>query len=111
MLLYALCAGGVIYWAKSEIRKFKLALPLFSLGLFVTFMMIFFDLITDSKDVAYWLISDKNVAYIVHRGISIIEESCKIFAEGIFIITLHRCLEISKKQKHLFRQVVREKVH
>ncbi|AFY57114.1 hypothetical protein Riv7116_4697 [Rivularia sp. PCC 7116] len=112
VLFYALCGGGIVYWAKSELRKFKLALPLFSLALFVTFMMIFLDLLTDSRDVIYWIITNENLAYIVHRSLSIVEEICKIIAQGIFIITLHRCLVISKNQKYsLKKSVVKEKVY
>ncbi|MEL7246347.1 MAG: hypothetical protein AAGM40_29065 [Cyanobacteria bacterium J06573_2] len=107
VLLYALCGGGIVYWAKSELRKLKLALPLFSLALFATFLMIFLDLITDSRDIVYWIINDNIVADEVQRLIGIAEECCKIIAEGIFIVTFHRCLEISKNQKYLFRQTVK----
>lgn len=107
VLFYALCGGGILYWAKSELKKFRLALPLFCLALSVSLLMIFLDLLTDSKDIIYSIIIDNNAAGIVHLSMSIIEETCKIIAQGIFIITLHRCLQISITQKYLFKKAVK----
>lgn len=99
VLVYALIGIGILYWAKSELKKFKSTLPLFSIAFCLVFLMIFLDLLTDSRDLIYWLFNNV-LANIVHQTLNIVEECCKIFAEGMFIITFHICLKISNRNKY-----------
>lgn len=107
ILVYALFGVGVLYWAKSELNKFKLALPFFGVALALTFTMIFLDLLTDSKDVIYWLFTNPLVVDIVYQSLGIVEECCKIFAEGMFIVALYLCLQISKTKKYFLREFMK----
>jgi predicted tellurium resistance membrane protein TerC len=107
-LIYALFGVGVLYWAKSELSKFSQAFPLFGIALSLTFAMIFLDLLTDTREFFDWLITNDSIAYIVHKSFSIFEECCKIFAEGMFIIALYCCLQISKKQKYFSKELIKE---
>ena len=99
VLVYALIGIGILYWAKSELKKFKSALPLFGIAFCLVFLMIFLDLLTDSRDLIYWLFNN-DLANIVYQTLNIVEECCKIFAEGMFIITFHICLKISNRNKY-----------
>ncbi|MGB6298870.1 MAG: hypothetical protein WBF90_22195 [Rivularia sp. (in: cyanobacteria)] len=103
VLIYALFGVGILYWAKSELSKFSQAFPLFGLAISLTFAMIFLDLLTDTTDFFDWLITNDSISYIVYRSLGILEECCKIFAEGMFIIAIYCCLQISKKQKYFSR--------
>ncbi|MGD1871869.1 MAG: hypothetical protein ACFB02_02335 [Mastigocoleus sp.] len=99
VLVYAIVGIGILYWAKYELRKFKAALPWFYIGLFLTFSMIFLDLLTDSKEFVHFFFTDLMQADLINDYIGIVEECCKLFAEGVFIMTLYRCLEISRSLK------------
>lgn len=100
VLIYALFGVGILYWAKSELSKFSQAFPLFGIAISLTFAMIFLDLLTDTTEFFDWLITNESIAHIVHKTFSIVEECCKIFAEGMFIIALYCCLQVPKKQKY-----------
>lgn len=100
VLIYAVIGVGILYLAKSELKKFKSTLPLFGLALVLTFMMISLDLLTDSRDIIYFLFTNKSIADIVYQSLGILEECCKIFAEGMFLIALYSCLQISKTKKY-----------
>lgn len=103
VLVYALFGVSILYWGKSELNKFRTAFPLFGIAFSLTFTMIFLDLLTDSADFFDWLITNDSIARIVYQSFSIVEECCKIFAEGMFLIALNCCLQISKKQKYFAR--------
>lgn len=105
VLIYALFGVGILYWAKSELSKFSQAFPLFGIAFSLTFAMIFLDLLTDTTEFFDWLITNESIAHIVHKTFSIVEECCKIFAEGMFLIAFYCCLQISKSKKYLFKQV------
>lgn len=109
VLIYALFGVITLYRAKSELSKFRTAFPLFGIAFSLTFAMIFFDLLTDSPDFFNWVITNDSIARIVHQSFGIVEESCKIFAQGMFIIALYCCLQISKKQKYFSREFIKDK--
>lgn len=103
VLIYALFGVGILYWAKSELSKFRKTFPLFCIAFSLTFAMIFLDLLTDTTELFDWLITNDSIAYIVYRSLSIVEECCKIFAEGMFLIAFYCCLKISQKRKYFSR--------
>ena len=106
VLIYALFGISILYWAKSELKKFKSAFALFGIAFTLTFMMICFDLLTDSKDFVYWLFVNHSIADIAHQSLVIVEECCKIFAGGMFIAAFHRCLEISQTKNKYIKSVL-----
>lgn len=99
VLIYAIFGVGILYWAKSELKKFKSAFGLFGIAFALIFTMIFFDLLTDSRDVLNWLFTDIYIADILHQSFMIVEECCKVFAGGMFIAAFHRCLKTSQSLK------------
>lgn len=106
VLIYALFGVSILYRSKSELSKFRTAFPLFGIAISLTFAMIFLDLLTDSPDFFNSIITNDSIARIVHQSFGIVEECCKIFAEGMFIIALYCCLQISKKQKYFSREPI-----
>ena len=99
VLLYALLGVSVLYWARSELKKFKSAFSLFSTAFTLIFIMILLDFLTESRHLVNWLFENPSTAEIVNTSIGIVEECCKIFAGGMFIAAFHRCLQISQTKK------------
>ncbi|KST61863.1 hypothetical protein BC008_07425 [Mastigocoleus testarum BC008] len=99
VLIYALFGVGILYWAKSELKKFKSAFTLFGIAFGLIFMMILFDFLTDSRDFFRLFFVNSSTVDMAYHSLIIIEESCKIFAGGMFIAAFHHCLQISKTLK------------
>ncbi|MEO1353945.1 MAG: hypothetical protein AAFW84_35205, partial [Cyanobacteria bacterium J06635_15] len=94
---YALIGINILFWAKSELKKFKPAFSLFSIAFALTLVMIFLDLLTDTHDFVYWLFDNHDLAHTVHSSLGIAEECFKVFAAGMFLAAFLRCLQISQE--------------
>ncbi|NET06305.1 MAG: hypothetical protein F6K16_16705 [Symploca sp. SIO2B6] len=94
---YGLIAVGILYFYKEEIKKYSQVIPIFVCGFILMFAMVIFDLVSNKSDLLFLLIGDESFSEIIKHWLRALEETLKIFSEGVFIGALYRCLQISRR--------------
>ncbi len=91
--LYLLIFFGCIFWQRKIIALFKPSYKWFFMGFGLTLVMILLDVISNNNLFTSGFIDpDRDVMF--REWLSAIEDSAKIFAEGMFIVGIYRCQRI-----------------
>lgn len=101
VLAYGLIGIALLAIYRKEIRVCRRELPWFVGGFIAMFAMVVLDAGTNRKDVLEWFVMDEALLETLHVWLSIVEEFCKIIAEGLFIIAFLHCLHFVRFEKAL----------
>jgi len=94
---YGLIGLMVLYLFREELKKYREAFPLLTVGFIFMFSMVTLDILTGRKDILRILISNAYVVNRLHLWLSAIEDMFKIIAEGAFLVGFYYCLEITRR--------------
>lgn len=78
------------------IQVFKQSFSIFQIGFILTLIMVVLDIVTNNNLFISLVIDDISQVSIFKQWLSALEDSIKIFAEGIFIIGIYQCWQIAK---------------
>ena len=78
------------------IQVFKQSFNIFQIGFILTLMMIVLDIVTNNNFFISLMVDDSSQVPILKQWLSVLEDSIKIFAEGIFIVGIYQCWQIAK---------------
>ena len=95
--VYALFGIGTMYFFREELKKYYKVIPYFVIGFILIFSMVTVELIVNRFDVLPALISNHSFAKSVYKLGKIMEESFKLFAEGVLIGAFYYCLQLTKQ--------------
>ena len=93
---YGLVGVGVLYYFRSELKKYKKSFPLFLIGFVLLFLMVIIDMSNNNIDVIKMLVSDHNLRHTVFSISKVLEDSLKLIAESFFIGAFYFCFKSSK---------------
>lgn len=91
--LYLLIFFGCIFWQRKIIALFKSSYKWFLIGFALTIVMIVLDLMSNN-DLFTSRFIDPSQDVMFREWISVIEDSAKIFAEGMFIVGIYQCQRV-----------------
>ena len=98
--LYLLIFFGCIFWQRKTIGLFKSSYKWFSIGFALTIIMIFLDL-TSNNNLFTSRFIDPAKDVLFRDWLGVIEDSAKIFAEGMFIVGIYQCQQIVDSIRNL----------
>lgn len=78
------------------IQLFKRSFGLFQLGFVLTLVMVVLDMASNTDYFTSLIIDDVAQALILKLWLRALEDSVKIFAEGMFIVAIYQCWQIAK---------------
>lgn len=79
------------------IKQFKSSFVFFKAGLILAVVMIVLDITSNNKLFISLIFDDSDLIEAIKEWLGTIEDSAKIFAEGMIIVGLYRCRQIVKK--------------
>lgn len=77
------------------IQIFKKSFSIFQIGFILSLIMIVLDIVTNNNLFISLIVDDSSQVLIFRQWLSALEDSIKIFAEGIFIVGIHKCWQIA----------------
>ena len=95
--IYALFGIGTMYFFREELKKYYKVIPYFVIGFIFIFSMVIVELIVNRFDVLPSLIADRAFAKSIYKLGKIMEETFKLFAEGVLIGAFYYCLQLAKQ--------------
>ncbi len=95
--VYALFGIGTMYFFRDELKKYYKVVPYFVVGFIFIFSMVIVELITNRFDVLPYFIPSHSLAKSLYKLGKIVEESLKLFAEGILIGAFYYCLQLTRQ--------------
>ena len=78
------------------IQIFKQSFSIFQIALILSLIMIVLDIATNDNSLISLMVDDSSQVLILKQWLSALEDSIKIFAEGIFIVGIYQCWQIAK---------------
>ena len=78
------------------IQIFQQSFSIFQIGFILSLMMIVLDIVTNNNFFISLVVEDSSQVPILKQCLSALEDSIKIFAEGIFIVGIYQCWQIAK---------------
>lgn len=84
----------VFQW--QNIKVFQPSFNWFKLGFILTAVMVVLDLISNNGLFISQITDDKPTIKLTQQWLGVIEDSVKIFAEGIFVVGIYHCRQIAK---------------
>ena len=103
VFVYGVIGMSILYLHRSELRKYKAALPFLVYGLLVFLIMVILDVLTNRADILAMVFADNSLVGILRSWLLTVEDSLKIFAEGIFILGLFTALRCAKNNGDVFQ--------
>jgi hypothetical protein len=97
LLAYAVIGLTVLLCYRKEVAKFKGFWPLVVLGGFLGLASISLDMLTNRKDVMYWLLGNKQQAEFWWAKLCALEEGFESLAEATFVGLFLRCRELARQ--------------
>ena len=95
--VYALFGIGTMWFFRDELKKYYKVIPYFAISFIFIFSMVIVELITNRFDVLPYFISSHSLAKSLYKLGKIVEESLKLFAEGILVGAFYYCLQLAKQ--------------
>ena len=95
--VYALFGIGTMWFFRDELKKYYKVIPYFAISFIFIFSMVIVELITNRFDVFPYFISSHSLAKSLYKLGKIVEESLKLFAEGILVGAFYYCLQLAKQ--------------
>ncbi len=96
VFVYGVIGMSILYLHRSELRKYKAALPFLVYGLLVFLIMVILDVLSNRADILAMVFADNSLVDTLRSWLLTVEDSLKIFAEGIFILGLFTALRCAK---------------
>ncbi|WP_144054412.1 hypothetical protein [Pleurocapsa sp. PCC 7319] len=84
----------VIKW--QIIQIYKRSFIFFKIGFLLSLMMVVLDIVTNNEYFISMMIDNEIQARMLRKWLSALEDSVKIFAEGIFIVGIYQCWQIAQ---------------
>lgn len=78
------------------IKVFRRSFIFFKLGFILSAAMVILDVATNNRLFISMIIDDGAIASSIQQWLEVIEDSAKIFAEGMFIVGIYQCWQIAK---------------
>ena len=79
------------------IKVFQQSFIFFKLGFILAAAMVVLDIVSNNMLFISMIIDDIALASIIKQWLGVIEDSAKIFAEGMFIVGIYKCWQIALK--------------
>ena len=92
--LYLLIFLTYVFFQRRAIGLFKPSFIFFIIGFGLTIVMIIFDTMSNNTMFTSAFFNDGVREKIARQWLGVIEDSAKIFAEGMFIVGIYKCREI-----------------
>ena len=81
-------------WQK--IRTFKQSFVFFKIGFILSVIMVLLDILSNNRLFVSMMTDNSAIELILQKWLGILEDSVKIFAEGMFIVGMYKCWQIAK---------------
>ena len=94
--IYLLIFLACIYWQREVIAFFKPSFIWFLIGFGLTVVMIVLDIASNNDLFTSMFVDNSAQDRIVRLWLAVVEDSAKIFAEGMFIMSIYKCQQIVK---------------
>ena len=78
------------------IQIYKRSFIFFQIGFILSLMMVVLDIVTNGSYFTSMMTNDDTQALMLKQWLSALEDSVKIFAEGMFIVGIYQCWQIAK---------------
>ena len=88
---YGLVGIAGLYYYREELKKYVAIYPFLLVGFILLFASVGLDILTDRSDIIH------NI--VLHKWLSVIEESFKVLSEYMFIVGFYHCFQIAKRKK------------
>lgn len=78
------------------IQIFQPSFVFFQIGFILTSVMVVLDIVSNNDYFISLVISDVTLAKVIEQWLSVLEDSAKIFAEGMFIVGIYQCWQTAR---------------
>ncbi|MEO1005473.1 MAG: hypothetical protein AAFW67_06395 [Cyanobacteria bacterium J06638_38] len=78
------------------IKGFRQSFIWFKLGFILTAVMVVLDMASNNTLFVSMMTDDVDLASAIQQWLGVIEDSAKIYAEGMFIVGIYKCWQIAK---------------
>ncbi len=82
------------------IKVFQRSFIFFKLGFILTAGMVVLDIVSNNQLFISMVVDDIAIASVIQQWLEVIEDSAKIFAEGMFIVGVYKCWQIATTVSH-----------
>ncbi len=93
--LYGLASISVLIAYRDAMKRYREIHPFMICGFVLLFIMVSLDVLTNRDDILSTLVDRDQVA-VLHRWLSVAEDSFKVFAEAFFLVGCYTALQIPK---------------
>ena len=97
---YVLIFLAYVAFKWNTIQIFKSSLSFFKIGFILTAVMVFLDILGNNDYFVTSIIDDATTAKLVDQWLGVIEDSAKIYAEGMFIAGTYQCWQTARAIKN-----------
>ena len=99
---YVLIFLAYVAFNWNTIQIFKSSFSFFQTGLILTAVMVVLDILSNNDYFVSLVIDDATVAKLTEQWLSVVEDSAKIFAEGMFMVGIYQCWHTARAIKNSF---------
>ena len=98
---YMLVCLAYVAFKWNTIQIFKSSFSFFKTGFILTAVMVVLDILSNNDFFVSLIIDNATIAKLTEQWLSVIEDSAKIFAEGMFIAGIYQCWHIARASDFL----------
>lgn len=96
---YMLVFLAYVAFKWNTIQIFKSSFSFFKIGFILTAVMVVLDILSNNDYFVSLIIDDATVAKLTEQWLSVLEDSAKIYAEGLFIAGIYKCWHTARAIK------------
>ena len=93
---YVLIFLAYVAFKWNTIQIFKSSFRFFQIGFILTAVMVVLDILSNNDYFVSLIIDNATIAKLTGQWLSVIEDSAKIFAEGMFLAGIYQCWQIAR---------------
>ena len=93
---YVLIFLAYVAFKWNTIQIFKSSFGFFQIGFILTAVMVVLDILSNNDYFVSLIIDNATIAKLTEQWLSVIEDSAKIFAEGMFLAGIYQCWQIAR---------------
>ena len=93
---YGLIFLAYVAYKWNTVQIFKSSFSFFQIGFILTAVMVVLDILSNNDYFVSLIINNATTAQLTEQWLGVIEDSAKIFAEGMFIAGIYQCWQIAR---------------
>ena len=78
------------------IRTFRQSFVFFKIGFILSVVMVLLDILSNNRLFVSMMTDNSAIESTIREWVGVLEDSVKIFAEGMFIVGMYKCWQIAK---------------